>query len=142
MNTRAARMLLGAIVMLGCSDATGPAPGTFQAQLSGAFSLGLSGPSNAGVIYTEELPYTQFAIRMYAGHGDTTRAIAPGRWNDRSRAGIGFVGKPDNQHVDRGRNDRHLHLQRHPCPRLGFRGHRGRIGVVQRGRVSVIACRR
>jgi hypothetical protein len=49
--------------MLGCSDATGPAPGTFQARLHGALSLGLSGPSNAGLIYTELPPYTRFAIR-------------------------------------------------------------------------------
>jgi hypothetical protein len=74
--TRAAGMLLGAVVILGCSDGTGPAPGTFQAQLSGVLSLGLSGPSNAGVIYTEELPTAQFAIRMYAGQGDTVQAIA------------------------------------------------------------------
>jgi hypothetical protein len=57
-------------------DRASPSPGTFRAQLSGALSLGLSGSSNAGVIYTEELPYTQFAIRMYAGQGDTIRAIA------------------------------------------------------------------
>ena len=62
--------------MLGCSDGTGPAPGTFQARLSGAVSLGLSGTSNAGLISTEELPNPQFAIRMYAGEGDTIRAIA------------------------------------------------------------------
>ena len=72
----AAGMLLGAVVMLGCSDGTGPAPGTFQARLSGAISFGLSGTSNAGLISTEELPNPQFAIRMYAGEGDTIRAIA------------------------------------------------------------------
>jgi hypothetical protein len=76
MNTRAVCMLLGASVMLGCSDATGPAPGTFRAGLSGALSLGLSGASNAGLIYTEEVPYAQFAIRMYAGQGDNILAIA------------------------------------------------------------------
>jgi hypothetical protein len=54
----------------------GPPQARFQAQLSGALSLGLSGPSNAGVFSTEELPNTQFAIGMYAGQGDTLQAIA------------------------------------------------------------------
>ena len=64
--------------MVACSDATGPAPGTFRAQLTGARLAALSGTSNASAITTEELPDWLFAIRMFDEQGDTVRFISIG----------------------------------------------------------------
>ncbi len=62
--------------MVGCSDATAPAPGTFRARLTGARLASLSGTSNASAITTEALPGWVFAIRMFDGQGDTLRSIS------------------------------------------------------------------
>jgi hypothetical protein len=67
--------LLLAVALGGCSDAASPQPGTFRAQLSGARAATLSGPSNAGTAFTEELPELQFAIRMFDERGDTVQAL-------------------------------------------------------------------
>ena len=78
MKQRAA-CLVGAVVLLSaCSDGTGPAPaaGVFGASLTGALVATVSGPSNAGVIYREDLPEGQFTIRMSALPVSTTRLIA------------------------------------------------------------------
>ncbi len=76
MKTRAACWFLGAGLIIGCSDVTAPAPGMFRAQLSGARVAAMSGPSNAGPIFSEQFPDPQFAIRMFAPQGDTIRVIA------------------------------------------------------------------
>lgn len=75
MKTPIAGLYLGAALTCGCSDATGPEPGTFRAQLSGARVAAMAGPSNAGLIYGE-LPGARFAIRMFAPQGDTVRVIS------------------------------------------------------------------
>lgn len=79
MEIRVASRCFGALMLLGCSDgsetAAPPPGGEFQARLTGARTAVLSGSSNAGSIYTEAAPAGLFAIRMFAGHGDTIRAI-------------------------------------------------------------------
>jgi hypothetical protein len=75
MKTRTACSLSGAILIVGCSEGTGPSPGVFRAQLSGARVAAMSGASNAGVIYTVDFPDARFAIRMFAQRGDTVRVI-------------------------------------------------------------------
>jgi hypothetical protein len=64
-----------AILLIGCSDATAPAPGTFRARLNGARVVALSGVSNAGPFFSVQYPDARLAIRMFATDGDTVRAI-------------------------------------------------------------------
>jgi hypothetical protein len=75
MKIRVASLLSIAALVLGCSDATAPAGGTFRAQLSGARVLALSGSSIARAFSTEEFPDERFAISMFAAQGDTLLTI-------------------------------------------------------------------
>jgi hypothetical protein len=78
MNQPAARLLLGAVLLSGCSESAEPSPGMFRAQLEGVRVATLSGSSNAAPIFTEEFPEPRFTIRMFASQGDTVRAIVIG----------------------------------------------------------------
>ncbi|MGH7578551.1 MAG: hypothetical protein ACREM9_00140 [Gemmatimonadales bacterium] len=73
MNQPAARTLLVAILLSGCSESAGPSPGTFSARLTGARMASVAGFSNASSVFAE--PGQQFTIRMFAPRGDTVRAI-------------------------------------------------------------------
>jgi hypothetical protein len=66
-------LLAGAVN--GCSGATAPSPGMFQARLAGARVAVFSGSAIGEVSYTEEFPELQFAIRMHASRGDTLQSI-------------------------------------------------------------------
>jgi hypothetical protein len=66
--------LLGATVN-GCSDATIPPQGMFQAQLTGPRIVGLSGSAIAERNFVEEFPDLHFVIRMHASRGDTLESI-------------------------------------------------------------------
>jgi hypothetical protein len=74
-KTGAACLLFSAVLTTGCSDAAAPSPGMFRARLSGALVATMSGPSNAGTIFTEASG-TQFAIRMFTPQGDTLRSLS------------------------------------------------------------------
>ena len=78
MTHRTARIIAGATFLFACSDGTGPSPGTFRAQLSGAHVAALSGPSNARAFATEESPDPRFVINMFAPQGDTIRFLSVG----------------------------------------------------------------
>ena len=69
-----ALLLLG-VVLSSCSGPTVPAAGTFRAQLTGARSGTLSGPSNADRIFAAPFEELQFAIRMFAPRGDTVEVL-------------------------------------------------------------------
>jgi hypothetical protein len=68
-------LFCGTILMIGCSDATAPAPGMFQARLSGARVASMSGVSNGRAGFTEEAG-AQFGIGMFALERDTARSIS------------------------------------------------------------------
>jgi len=99
MHLRVASLGIEALLLLGCSDGSGPTlpePGLFQARLSGARAGALSGSSQGSVIYLEEAPDGRFTIQMYAVRADTLRSLgidcpgltypAPGTY----AIGIGF----------------------------------------------------
>ncbi|HET9040881.1 MAG TPA: hypothetical protein VFN40_11955 [Gemmatimonadales bacterium] len=78
MCLRPACLVWATVLVLGCSDGSGPtapAAGRFQAQLSGALNATLSGTSNGGAFATEDFPDGRFAIRMYAPQADTLRSV-------------------------------------------------------------------
>jgi hypothetical protein len=63
------------LVAAGCAGTDPDDAGTFTAHLTGAAPLTLTGPSNAGVVYTEDSPDGQFTIRMFKAEQGITRAI-------------------------------------------------------------------
>jgi hypothetical protein len=67
--------LLGASLLISCSDTTAPAAGTFRARLNGGRVADLSGESNAGPFFSVEYPSARFAMRMFDTRGDEVRAI-------------------------------------------------------------------
>jgi hypothetical protein len=75
MPIRAQRLVLLASFLVGCSEPNGLEAGTFEARLSGATSVTLTGESSAGVIYVEEQPDGLYIIRMVKPEGDVTRII-------------------------------------------------------------------
>jgi hypothetical protein len=63
------------LVATGCTGTDPDEAGTFTAHLTGAAPLTLTGPSNAGVVYTEDSPDGQFTIRMFKAEQGITRVI-------------------------------------------------------------------
>jgi hypothetical protein len=70
-------VLCAVLLLGGCSDPPDLDPGTFRAQLSGALTGSLSGPSNASTVFIEPFPGPRFSIRMFAAQqGDTVRGLS------------------------------------------------------------------
>jgi len=76
-NPRAALASCGFVLAAACSDGSGPSvppAGAFSAQLTGSRFGTLSGTSNAGEVFIEELNGF-FAIRMFDESGDVLRFV-------------------------------------------------------------------
>jgi hypothetical protein len=59
----------------GCTGTDPDDAGTFTAHLTGAAPLTLTGPTNAGVVYTADAPDGQFTIRMFKVEHGISRVI-------------------------------------------------------------------
>ncbi len=64
-----------AIALTSCSDSSGPTPGSFRAQVSGAHTAVLSGVALAEIAFGEHQDHS-YTIRMHAESGDTVRTVA------------------------------------------------------------------